>query len=192
MHYIEQRPWGSYEILSQFNTVGEDLHDTCVKKLVVKPNSRLSYQSHKQRSEYWVIVQGEGEVIIDGTVNKVRVGIAALSAVTAIFGNLIGTQLFSAASGIKEPKNIIGSVKQGSAIQRALRQEKKDKENARVWKQLDRWSSKKNEPKPTIQKALKVQNRSIVDKITQELRADAETLEEKRRKARNYRQKMGF
>lgn len=73
-HYIEQRPWGSYEILSQFNTVGDGLHDTCVKKLVVKPNSRLSYQSHKQRNEYWVIVQGEGEVVIEGEVNKVKVG----------------------------------------------------------------------------------------------------------------------
>ena len=73
-NYIENRPWGSFEILTQFNTVGEGLNDTCVKKLTVKPNSKLSYQSHKQRNEYWVIVQGEGEVIIDGVVNKVKVG----------------------------------------------------------------------------------------------------------------------
>ena len=82
MNYIEHRPWGSYEILSQFNTVGEGLHDTCVKKLIVKPSSRLSYQSHKQRNEYWVIVQGEGEIIIDGFVNKVKVG----SVVTILIG----------------------------------------------------------------------------------------------------------
>jgi mannose-6-phosphate isomerase-like protein (cupin superfamily) len=52
-HYLEigERPWGKYyvlEIQPQFK----------VKKLVVKPHSRLSLQSHKHRSEHWVVVAG--------------------------------------------------------------------------------------------------------------------------------------
>ena len=73
-HYIESRPWGSYEILIQFETVGEGLRDTCIKKITVKPGQRVSYQSHKQRNEHWFIVQGEGTVILNGKENSVQVG----------------------------------------------------------------------------------------------------------------------
>ena len=52
------RPWGSFFVL-------EDL-DTCkVKRLVVKPGNRLSYQSHKHRAEHWVVVRGTAKVTLD-------------------------------------------------------------------------------------------------------------------------------
>lgn len=55
----EERPWGSYQVILS------DEH-TQVKKLTVLPGKRLSYQTHEKRSEYWVIVQGTGTVMLDG------------------------------------------------------------------------------------------------------------------------------
>ena len=54
---MTERPWGSYQTLFQENK-------TLVKKIIVKPQSRLSLQSHEHRSEHWIIVQGSGSVII--------------------------------------------------------------------------------------------------------------------------------
>ena len=36
-----------------------------VKKIFVNPNSRLSLQSHKFRSEHWVVVKGKAKVTLD-------------------------------------------------------------------------------------------------------------------------------
>lgn len=43
------RPWGSYKILGQDPVI--------VKVLTISPNSRLSLQSHKHRSEIWFALQ---------------------------------------------------------------------------------------------------------------------------------------
>lgn len=45
------RPWGSYKVLHE--DVGYK-----VKRIIVKPNSRLSLQKHKHRNEHWVVVKG--------------------------------------------------------------------------------------------------------------------------------------
>jgi mannose-6-phosphate isomerase len=55
---ITERPWGTYEIIR------ED-EKSKVKRIVVNPGKRLSYQTHEKRSEYWVIVEGTGQVLID-------------------------------------------------------------------------------------------------------------------------------
>ena len=47
----DQRPWGSYTVL------GDDgIHK--VKRIVVFPGKRLSYQRHARRSEHWFMVRG--------------------------------------------------------------------------------------------------------------------------------------
>jgi len=51
------RPWGYYE-----NIYGGDHNGFKVKKIVVSPHKRLSLQSHNNRSEHWVIVNGTGKV----------------------------------------------------------------------------------------------------------------------------------
>jgi mannose-6-phosphate isomerase len=56
---FEERPWGGYTVLS-------DADDHKVKRLVVTPGRRLSYQRHAQRSEHWFVVAGEGVVTLDG------------------------------------------------------------------------------------------------------------------------------
>jgi mannose-1-phosphate guanylyltransferase / mannose-6-phosphate isomerase len=53
---ISHRPWGKYEILV-------DAKNHKVKKITVYQKSRLSLQSHKQRSEHWVVVNGTADVI---------------------------------------------------------------------------------------------------------------------------------
>lgn len=51
------RPWGYYQSL----IIGERFQ---VKEIVVKPGAQLSLQSHKFRSEHWVVVQGLADVVV--------------------------------------------------------------------------------------------------------------------------------
>ena len=53
-----ERPWGTY-----FNALEEPGFK--IKKIVVKPNSRLSLQSHEHRSEHWVVAEGEALVTVN-------------------------------------------------------------------------------------------------------------------------------
>ena len=55
-HLKIQRPWGSFSILDQSDTYQ-------VKKLLINPNSSISLQFHEHRSEHWVVVKGQVEVI---------------------------------------------------------------------------------------------------------------------------------
>ena len=55
------RPWGSYSVLQE--GAGFKL-----KRIEVKPKGRLSLQSHKYRSEHWVVVQGLAHVTNGGDV----------------------------------------------------------------------------------------------------------------------------
>jgi len=58
-HEYDERPWGNYEVLLDETKTGFK-----VKRIEVKPKSRLSLQKHAQRSEIWTIVAGEGIVTI--------------------------------------------------------------------------------------------------------------------------------
>lgn len=55
VHREVHRPWGSYMVL-------EDEPGFKVKRIIVKPQSRLSLQSHEHRAEHWVVVKGEAEI----------------------------------------------------------------------------------------------------------------------------------
>ena len=61
MNYIEERPWGKFEILID--------NDYCkVKRITVKPGGRLSYQYHHKRGEVWTVVQGKATMTLDDVV----------------------------------------------------------------------------------------------------------------------------
>jgi mannose-1-phosphate guanylyltransferase len=64
-HYLEvgMRPWGVYYVL-------EDKPNYKVKKIVVNAGQRLSLQSHKHRSEHWVVVSGTATVEIRNSENE--------------------------------------------------------------------------------------------------------------------------
>jgi len=50
-HLEVYRPWGNYKVL-------ESNENYKIKKILVKPNERLSLQQHFHRSEHWIIVSG--------------------------------------------------------------------------------------------------------------------------------------
>jgi mannose-6-phosphate isomerase len=53
------RPWGRYEILSESS-------DHKVKRIVVNPGARFSYQRHQHRAEHWFIVSGNAKLTHEG------------------------------------------------------------------------------------------------------------------------------
>lgn len=57
--YKVNRPWGWY-----MNIHGDDYCGYKVKNICVFPDKRLSLQSHKKRSEHWVITEGSANVQI--------------------------------------------------------------------------------------------------------------------------------
>ena len=58
-----ETPWGSWEVL---------LEETyCkVKRLIVNPRQRLSYQKHAHREEVWTVVQGTATVTLQDQVQE--------------------------------------------------------------------------------------------------------------------------
>ena len=65
----DERPWGAFFVL-------EDEPGHKVKRIVVKPGHRLSYQTHARRAEHWFVVAGTGSVTLDGTAIRVAAGAA--------------------------------------------------------------------------------------------------------------------
>ena len=63
----DYRPWGWFESLA----LGERFQ---VKRICVKPAAALSLQSHKHRSEHWIVVEGIAKVTIDDEVKLVSEG----------------------------------------------------------------------------------------------------------------------
>ena len=60
-----QKPWGSYQIL-------EKGKNYLVKNIFVKPGGILSLQSHKYRSEHWVVVNGNATVTIEKKIQYLK------------------------------------------------------------------------------------------------------------------------
>ena len=54
----DHRPWGWFESLA----LGDRFQ---VKRICVKPGAALSLQSHKHRSEHWIVVEGTAKVTIN-------------------------------------------------------------------------------------------------------------------------------
>ena len=65
----DHRPWGEYTVL-------DEATDYKVKRIVVLPGKRLSYQRHARRQEHWLIVHGTGRVTLDGREFDVLAGTA--------------------------------------------------------------------------------------------------------------------
>ena len=63
----EERPWGSWHVLDESDGFK-------VKRIHVRPRSRLSYQTHAHRSEHWVVVKGTATCILDDVESVVPTG----------------------------------------------------------------------------------------------------------------------
>ena len=64
---VERRPWGRFHVLDE----GADFK---VKRIMVKPQGRLSLQSHRHRAEHWVVVAGEATVTVGESVQTMTRG----------------------------------------------------------------------------------------------------------------------
>ena len=63
----EVRPWGIFENLL------EEI-DYKVKRIIITPNHSISLQYHFHREEYWIVVEGDGELTLEDTTRTVEVG----------------------------------------------------------------------------------------------------------------------
>lgn len=68
----EERRWGTYRVLD--NTVMEDGVHSLTKIITLKAGKSISYQLHNHRSETWNIIEGEGVLVLNGEVRKVKRG----------------------------------------------------------------------------------------------------------------------
>jgi len=64
----DERPWGNFTVLDDVAS------DHKIKRIVVEPGKRLSYQVHAKRSEPWFLVSGVATVILDGSEYEVVAG----------------------------------------------------------------------------------------------------------------------
>lgn len=64
---VDHRPWGWFESLIIVN-------EFQVKRIHVKPGAALSLQSHKFRSEHWIVVEGTATVTVDEKVTNLVEG----------------------------------------------------------------------------------------------------------------------
>ena len=65
----EARPWVRFDVL-------ETSERYQVKRLEVLPDRRLSYQTHRFRSEHWLVVSGRGVAVLDGRAIEVASGMS--------------------------------------------------------------------------------------------------------------------
>jgi mannose-1-phosphate guanylyltransferase / mannose-6-phosphate isomerase len=64
-HIKVHRPWGSYQSVDN-----GDRHQ--VKRIIVKPGSRLSLQKHHHRAEHWIVVRGAARVTVNDEIKTVH------------------------------------------------------------------------------------------------------------------------
>lgn len=62
-----EAPWGTWQVLDD-NPIFK------VKKVLVKPGQRLSYQKHFKREENWFITHGEAEVTLNDQIHLLKEG----------------------------------------------------------------------------------------------------------------------
>ena len=62
---MENRPWGKFYVL-------QETSDYKIKRIEVNSGQRLSYQYHNKRSEVWTIIEGEGNICLNGKYKKYK------------------------------------------------------------------------------------------------------------------------
>jgi mannose-6-phosphate isomerase-like protein (cupin superfamily) len=65
---FDERPWGNFTVLD------DSMFDHKVKRIIVAPGKRLSYQQHAKRAEHWFVVNGHATVVLDGVEHELAPG----------------------------------------------------------------------------------------------------------------------
>lgn len=71
MAHIVERPWGWFEDLGD----GDGYR---VKRLCIRAGRRISLQRHHHRSEHWVVVCGDGALLVGETLTPAEPGVSLL------------------------------------------------------------------------------------------------------------------
>lgn len=69
---FEERVWGEYKVLD-FNRHSDGMF-SLVKHLFIKEGQSISYQRHLMRDEIWTVVEGSGDLLLDGHVTSIHRG----------------------------------------------------------------------------------------------------------------------
>ncbi len=62
-----EKSWGSYQILNIEK-------DSRTVKVTLNPGCKMNYHSHEKRDETWIVIEGKGQTVIDGTEQKIKPG----------------------------------------------------------------------------------------------------------------------
>jgi mannose-6-phosphate isomerase-like protein (cupin superfamily) len=55
------RPWGYYHLLVKTN-------EYLIKQIIILPKKSISLQKHNHRSEHWIVLKGEADIVIDSKI----------------------------------------------------------------------------------------------------------------------------
>lgn len=66
---IVDRPWGYYEVLSI-----DVEKNYWIKRLIIRPLSKISLQSHENRDEHWTVISGIGVAEVDSEKAVIEAG----------------------------------------------------------------------------------------------------------------------
>lgn len=69
---FEERRWGTYTVLDSVEY--PDGFCALTKRLTLNPGCSISYQRHKCRNEVWTFIDGEGEIVLDGSRRAINRG----------------------------------------------------------------------------------------------------------------------
>lgn len=65
--FYAEKSWGIYHVLAVTD-------ESMTVRLTINAGSEMSYHRHQKRQEIWTVLSGEGEIITDGHVKKVKTG----------------------------------------------------------------------------------------------------------------------
>ncbi|UNK18770.1 mannose-1-phosphate guanylyltransferase [Paenibacillus sp. N3/727] len=68
----EERRWGRYRVLDYIKYPNG--HEVLTKRICILEGQNLSYQYHMLRSEVWTVVSGQGEMILNDDIRKIKEG----------------------------------------------------------------------------------------------------------------------
>lgn len=71
--HVWRSRWGDYKVLD-YTEHGDGGIMSLTKRLFIKSKQSISYQTHAIRDEIWTIVDGNGDLLIDGHVRYVKRG----------------------------------------------------------------------------------------------------------------------
>ena len=61
------KSWGTYKVIGIEK-------DSLIVKVILHAGKRMHYHSHEKRDEVWVVIIGEGRIIVDGMEQLIKVG----------------------------------------------------------------------------------------------------------------------